>query len=119
MVLKPLYWIGSAKRDLLAMLKLVREVVGFALYLAQAGDRHPDAKPLKGFSSAGVVEVVVDQRGNAYRAVYTVRIHARVYVLHCFQKKSHHGIETPKHDVDLIRERLRAAEVHAREKHHD
>jgi hypothetical protein len=46
---------------------------GLASYLAQAGQRHPAAKALKGFGSAGVLEVVEDFRGDAYRAVYTVR----------------------------------------------
>jgi phage-related protein len=75
---------------------------------------HEDAKPLKGFGSAGVVEIVEDWRGNAYRAVYTVRLAQSVYVLHCFQKKSKRGIETPKADMDLIRERLKEAEKQAR-----
>jgi len=72
------------------------------------------AKSLKGFSSAGVLEVVESDSGGTYRAVYAVRFANAVYVLHCFQKKSTHGIATPKHDLDLIRERLKAAETHAR-----
>ncbi len=108
---------GSAKRDLMAMPKSVREVFGYALYLAQTGERHPDAKVLKGFGSAAVLEVVADQRRSTYRAVYTVKIAEKVYVLHCFQKKSHHGIATSKQDIILIRERLRAAETHAKEHH--
>ena len=75
---------------------------------------HPDAKPLKGFGSAGILEIVEDWRGNAYRAVYTVRFANAIYVLHCFQKKAKHGIETPKPDMDLIRERLKEAEALAR-----
>lgn len=86
----------------------------FALHLAQTGKKHTQAKPLKGFGGAGVLEVVEDHFGDTYRAVYTVKIVEAVYVLHCFQKKSRQGIETPKHDVDLIRERLRAAQAHAK-----
>lgn len=108
--LRPLRWIGSAKKDLLAMPDEVKDVFGFALFQAQVGLRHPNAKSLKGFGSAGVLEVVEDWRGNAYRAVYTVRFAQAVYVLHCFQKKSKQGIETPKADMDLIRERLKEAE---------
>lgn len=52
--------------------------------------------------------------GSTYRAVYTVRFANAVYVLHCFQKKSTHGIATPKPDLEMIRERLKAAETHAR-----
>ena len=70
----------------------------------------PDAKPLKGFSGAGVVELVEDHRGDTYRAVYTVRFATRIYVLHVFQKKSKHGIATPQKEIELIRARLRWAE---------
>jgi phage-related protein len=112
--LRSLHWIGSAKKDLLAMPDEVQQSFGFALYQAQAGALHLDAKPLKGFGSAGVLEVVESWRGNAYRAVYTVRIAHAVYVLHCFQKKSKRGIETPKAEMDLIRERLKEAERQAR-----
>jgi phage-related protein len=59
------------------------------------------------------VEVVEDWRGNAYRAVYTVRFAGAVYVLHCFEKKSKRGIETPKREMDLIRARLKGAEARA------
>jgi phage-related protein len=108
--LKPLRWIGSAKRDLLAMPERVQQVFGFALYQAQIGLHHLSAKPLRGFGSAGVVEIVEDWRGNAYRAVYTVRFAEAVYVLHCFQKKSRRGIETPRREIEIVSERLREAE---------
>lgn len=88
---------------------------GYALHLAQAGGRHTQAKPLQGFGSAGVLEVVEDNRGSTYRAVYTVRFAQRVYVLHVFQKKSKSGIATPKPDMDLIRARLQIAAVRAKE----
>jgi phage-related protein len=112
--LRPLRWIGSAKRDLLAMPDQVQQTFGFALFQAQSGSMHPDAKPLKGFGSAGVLEIVEDWRGNAYRAIYTVRFAHTVYVLHCFQKKSKSGIETPKAEMDLVRERLKQAEKQAK-----
>jgi len=63
-------------------------VFGFALSLAQAGDKHDAAKVLKGFGSAGVLEVVEDDAGGTYRAVYTVKFAEAVFVLHCFQKKA-------------------------------
>ena len=93
----------------------VQDIFGYALYLAQIGKKHEDAKPLKGFGSAGVLEVVEDWHGDTYRAVYTVRFAAAVFVLHVFQKKSRQGIETPKHEIVLIRERLKAAESAAKE----
>ena len=106
---KPLKWIGSAKRDLDAMPEDVKDVFGHAIDLAQAGGKHQDAKALSGFGSAGVLEVVEDFRGDTYRAVYTVKFTAWVYVLHCFQKKSKSGIKTPREDMDLINARLKAA----------
>ena len=92
----------------------VIDVFGFALHLAQTGKKHVNAKPLRGFGGAGVLEVVEDHLGDTYRAVYTVKIDDAVYVLHCFQKKSKQGIETPKHDMDLIRERLKVAQADAK-----
>ena len=93
----------------------MRGIAAYALHLAQTGSKHPDAKPLKGFGSAGVLEVVESQAGSTYRAVYTVKIAGVVYVLHCFQKKSTSGIATPKPDMDLVRERLKAALAHVRQ----
>ena len=88
----------------------VIDTFGYALYLAQTGKKHEQAKPLHGFGSAGVLEIVEDWRGNAYRAVYTVRFAAAVFVLHVFQKKAKSGIATPKQDMELIRGRLKVAE---------
>lgn len=93
----------------------VQQSFGFALFHAQIGSIHPNAKPLKGFGSAGIVEVVESWRGNAYCAIYTVRFAQAVYVLHCFQKKSRHGIQTPKPEIDVIRMRLKEAEARERE----
>lgn len=111
--MKPLFWVGSAKKDLLKMPGQVVDVAGYALYLAQSGYKHPNAKPLKGFGSAGVLEVVEDDDGSTYRAVYTVKFNNGVYVLHCFQKKSRKGIETSKQDQDMIEERLKMARLHS------
>ncbi len=91
----------------------VVDVFGYALYLAQSSHKHQQAKPLKGFGSAGVLEVVEDYDGSTYRAVYTVKFSNGVYVLHCFQKKSHKGIETSKQDKDMIEARLKLARQHS------
>lgn len=109
--LKPLRWIAASKKDLLAMPDEVQDRFGYALYLAQVDRKADRAKVLRGFGSAGVLEVVEDVRGSSYRAVYTVKFADAVYVLHCFQKKSTKGIATPKHEMDKIRERLKAAEA--------
>lgn len=92
----------------------VVDVFGFALHMAQTGKKHEQAKPLKGFGGASVLEVVEDHMGDTSRAIYTVKIGNSVYVLHCFQKKSKHGTETPKQDMDLVRDRLKAAQAHAK-----
>ena len=112
---KHVLWVGSSKKDLMAMPDEVKSAFGFALYLAQQGKKHQNAKPLKGFSGAGVLEVVEDCLGDTFRAVYTVKIAEIIYVLHCFQKKSKRGIETPKQEIDLIRDRLKMAQEHAKE----
>ena len=107
---RPLKFIGTARDDLRTFPKPVRWRIGLALQDAQDGEKHPHAKPLKGFKGAGVLEVIEDWSGEAYRAVYTVRLRHAVYVLHCFQKKSTRGIATAKRDLDQIHERLREAE---------
>jgi len=112
---KPLEWIGSSYRDLMALPANVRRFFGFALSLAQAGDRHDAAKVLKGFGGARVLEVVENDAAGTYRSVYTVKFEETVFVLHCFQKKSKRGIATPKEDMDIIRARLKVAELRAQE----
>ena len=108
--IKNLIWVGSSRRDLQAFPAEVKDVVGYALYQAQVGQKAPSAKPLRGFGGAGVLEIVEDHQGDTYRAVYTVTFSELVYVLHAFQKKSKKGISTPKQETDLIRRRLKAAE---------
>jgi phage-related protein len=110
--LKQIEWIGSSLEDLKEFPKEVCEVIGYALYFAQTGGKHPSAKPLKGFTGAGILEIVEDYDGDTYRAVYTVKLASRVYVLHVFQKKSKHGISTPQQDIDLVKERLKRAKLH-------
>jgi phage-related protein len=107
---KPLHWIASAKRDLLAFDEAVIDDIGYALSVVQLGGMPSSAKPWKG-EGAGVFEIVEDHRGDTYRAVYTVRFARAIYVLHCFQKKSPMGIKTAKTDVDLIRARLKLAQT--------
>ena len=112
---KPLEWIASSYKDLMALPALVRRRFGYALSLAQLGDQDDAAKVLKGFGGSGVLEVVEDDAGGTYRAVYTVKFADVVLVLHCFQKKSKRGIATPKADMDIIRARLKVAQALAQE----
>jgi phage-related protein len=93
----------------------VRKFFGHALDFAQRGSQHDAAKVLKGFGGAGVLEVVEDDIGGTYRAVYTVRFEQAVFVLHCFHKKSKRGVATPKEEMAIIRGRLKVAQDCARE----
>jgi phage-related protein len=106
---KPLIWVGSSRRDLRAFPPPVRRTFGVALFAVQLGETPPEAKPLKGFGGAGVLELIEDHQGSTYRAVYTVRFATKVYVLHAFQKKSKRGIATPKQETRLIEDRLKWA----------
>jgi phage-related protein len=108
--LKPVTWVGTSRKDLRKFPAPVQDHMGYALYVAQRGGKHRDAKTLSGFGGAGVVEVVKDFRGDTFRAVYSVQYAGALYVLHAFQKKSKTGRETPKRDMELIRQRLREVE---------
>ena len=109
---KPLFWVGPTLDTLRAFPERVRRTMGFALLQAQMGAKHTDAKPLKGFGGAGVLEIVENHTGDTYRAVYTVKFAGAVYALHAFQKKAKRGRKTPKQEMDVIRNRLREAREH-------
>ena len=112
---KPAIFVGSALQDLSAFPQEVKAVMGFALHLAQLGEKHPDAKPLKSdkaFRGAGVLEIMDRYDGDTYRAVYTVKFAGAIYVLHAFQKKAKKGIATPRREIALIKSRLKQAQEH-------
>jgi phage-related protein len=108
-IIKDLLWIGSSRRDLKTFPDEVKDEIGYALYLAQKGQKAAKAKVLNGFGGAGVLEIVDDYQSDTYRAVYTVKFSDLVYVLHVFQKKSKKGNATPKADIELVRNRLKVA----------
>ena len=103
-------FIGSSRRDIREFPEEVKNDIGYALHEVEKGGKPESAKPLKGFGGAGVLEIIENFHGDTYRAVYTVKFPKVVYVLHCFQKKSKHGIKTSQHDIDLIKQRLKIAE---------
>jgi phage-related protein len=115
LTLKPVRWVGSSRRDVQAFPGPVQDHLGYALYIAQRGGKHRDTKTLSGFGGAGVVEIITDYQSDTFRAVYTLKFEGVIYVLHAFQKKSKSGRATPKHDMDLIKRRLREAERMAKE----
>ena len=108
--LKRIVWIGSSRKDLKSFPDDVKRVIGYALYQAQTGGKALSAKPLSGFGSAGVLEIIQDYQTDAFRAVYTVKFGEFVYVLHAFQKKSKKGVSIPRPDITLIKARLKTAE---------
>lgn len=110
MDIKPIIWVASSKRDLKSFPDGAQQEIGYALHLAQIGDKSEKAKAFKGFGSATVLEIVEYDVGGTYRAVYTVRFEKVVAVLHVFQKKSTRGIRTSKQDVELIKKRFNLAQ---------
>jgi phage-related protein len=116
---KPLIWIASSYKDLMELPNEIKRGFGYALSLAQSGLRHPSTKILRGFGGSGVIEVIETDEGGTYRAIYTVKFEAAVFVLHCFQKKSKKGIATPKEDMDLVNARLKMAAKIAKELEHE
>jgi phage-related protein len=111
-VAKPLVWIGDSLEKVRGFPSPVKDEIGFALYLAQIGKKHVNAKPMKGLGH-GVMEIVSDYRGDTFRAVYMVKLAHKVYVLHAFQKKSKSAIATPRAEIELIKQRLkRAVQLH-------
>ena len=108
---RPLFWIGSSKDDLLAFPEAVKDDIGTALSVAQFGGKHPRSKPWKGLGPR-IFEIVEDHR-EILIVQSTVKFESTVYVLHALQKKSPSGIKTPKHDIELVTQRLRLAKQHS------
>lgn len=106
--MKELVWVGSSLDDLREFPEKVMDMIGYSLHEAQEGFKPKNAKPLTGIGG-GIMEIVADFDKNTYRAAYVVKIGDVIYVLHCFQKKSKHGIATPKQEIDLIKRRFNEA----------
>jgi phage-related protein len=113
-VLRPVIWMGNSKKNLRDFPEGVQKLLGDELQLIQFGGMPKDAKPFRGVGS-GVLEIALRYASDAYRVVVAVQVSRRIYVLHAFQKKSKKGIETPKGDIDLIRQRYREAQELAHE----
>jgi phage-related protein len=105
---KPLVWMGQTYKELLTMPDNVQDDFGYALGVAQLSDVASFAKPMKG-NLRDVMEVVSDEDGDTYRAMYTTKLEGRVYVLDVFQKKAKSGRATPQADLNRIELRLKAA----------
>ena len=108
-ILKPVIWIASSKKDINSFSNDVKETFGEALMYAQCGEKHPKTKILRHQGSGSILEVVEDSVGGTYRLIYTVKFEEAVIVLHVFQKKSNTKIKTSQQDKDLIHSRLQLA----------
>lgn len=108
-LLRPVVWLGSSKKNIQDFPKGAQKLLGDELQLIQFGGMPKDVKPFKGIGS-GVLEIALRYASDAYRVVVAVQIGKRIYVLHAFQKKSKRGIETPRRDVELIRQRYAEAQ---------
>lgn len=103
---RPISWLTPARKAFDGFPVGTREVFIDALSVAAEGSKAGIAKPMKGLGS-GVFEIALPYRGNAFRVVYAVQFDDDMWVVHAFQKKSTQGIKTPKHDIDLIKDRLK------------
>ena len=99
-------WIKAARKDFERFPDAVQGDMLDALTMAAEGQMAGTAKPFKG-ADGGVFEIALRHRGDAFRAIYAVKIGTDIWVIHAFQKKSTSGIKTAQLDVDLIHERLR------------
>jgi phage-related protein len=114
---KPLLWVASSRKDFKEFPEDVQDEAGYDLWLVQQGGMPATAKVLKGFGGPDVLELVEEHASDTYRVVYTVRFSEAVYVLHAFQKKSKHGIRTPKKELDLVKSRLQVVGQDYRQRH--
>lgn len=110
--MKRLMWVGSSLKDVKKFPESVKKEIGFAIYLAECGEKAINAIPLVGFGSSKILEILINDDGDTYRVIYTVKFSDFLYVLHAFKKKSTNGIATPKKETDAIKQRFRAAKRH-------
>jgi len=103
---RPVSWIKTALKEFESFPEAVKSICLAALTIAAEGGKADIAKPLKAMGS-GVFEIALPYRGDAFRVVYAVQLGDEVWVVHAFQKKSTRGVKTPKHETDLIRDRLK------------
>lgn len=103
---RPVSWIKGALREFETFPEAARSSCLAALTIAAEGGKADIAKPIHGVGS-GVFEIALPFRGDAFRVIYAVQLAEDIWVVHAFKKKSTQGIKTPKHEVDLIRDRLK------------
>lgn len=113
---KKLEFILSAYHELAVMPEEVQDSIGYALDLAQRGETHHNAKAMKGFKGADVMQHTARYNTDTYRCYYTARFGNVIYVLHCFMKKSKTGVAMTQQEKDLVAARFKEAERLHRER---
>ncbi len=103
---RPVSWIRAALKEFEAFPEGARSICLAALTIAAEGGKADIAKPMHGIGS-GVFEIALPFKGDAFRVVYAVQLADDLWVVHAFQKKSTQGVKTPKHESDLIKDRLK------------
>jgi phage-related protein len=103
---RPVSWIRAALKEFETFPEGASSICLAALTIAAEGGKADIAKPMRGMGP-GVFEIALPFRGDAFRVVYAVQLADAIWVIHAFQKKSTQGMKTPKHEVDLIRDRLK------------
>jgi phage-related protein len=103
---RPISWIRAALREFETFPEGARSICLAALTMAAEGSKADIAKPMHGLGS-GVFEIALPFKGNAIRVVYAVQLADEIWVVHAFEKKSTQGSKTPKHEIDLIQDRLK------------
>jgi phage-related protein len=103
---RPVSWIKAALREFETFPEAARSSCLAALTIAAESGKADIAKPIRGLGS-GVFEIALPFKGDAFRLIYAVQLAEDIWVVHAFKKKSTQGIKTPKHEVDLIKDRLK------------
>jgi phage-related protein len=99
-------WIGAARKEFEKFPQGAQDLCLDALTVAAEGGKAAIAKPFQGLG-AGIIEIALPYRGNAFRVLYVLQFAEVIWVIHAFQKKATQGAKTPKHEVDLIKDRLK------------
>jgi phage-related protein len=103
---RPVSWVRAALKEFETFPQAARSICLAALTVAAEGSKADIAKPMRGLG-AGVFEVALRLKGDAFRVVYAVQLADEIWVVHAFQKKSTQGIRTPQREINLIKDRLR------------
>jgi phage-related protein len=103
---RPVSWVKAARKEFEKFPLEAQSICLSALTIAAEGGKSDIAKRLLGLGSA-VFEIALPFRGDAFRVVYAVQLGDDIWVVHAFQKKSTKGIKTPKHEIELIQDRLK------------